>query len=300
MNKKCLFIGSKSLGLHVLKTVYEINKESLSGCVTFDDSNDERSVLTDISEFCAINDIGIEIINKPSELKSVIRKIKPEFCLVSGWYWIIDENTINICSDGIIGIHASLLPRYRGFAPLVWAIINGETETGVSMFYFDSRIDEGDLIDQRRIDISYEDHICDVLLKVEKTVLKMVEENYELLLDGKANRFKQLTKNISYCAKRIPDDGKIDWNNNKEYIYNFIRAQTKPYPCAFIYDCKGEKVKVLSSKIFPYSYYGSTGLIVGVEEDCVTVCCKNGAIVIKPEVDRGEIRERFRYSCRLS
>ena len=124
--KKCLFIGSKEFGVIGLRTIYEIEPKSLIGCLTIDDKHDCRSKFYEIKNYCDIKQIPIEVVYKHCQLSEYIKKYKPDFCIVLGWYQIIEKNILDMCPDGFIGVHASLLPRYRGFAPLVWAILNGE------------------------------------------------------------------------------------------------------------------------------------------------------------------------------
>lgn len=299
LEKKCLFIGSKQLGLSVLRAIYSTNPKSLVGCITINDIDDCRSSLDGFKEFCNSNNVNNKVINKPSELEKCIEIYKPDFCLVVGWYWILSENLLNLCKDGFVGIHASLLPSYRGFAPLVWAVINGERQTGVSLFYFDKNMDEGDIIQQKIIKIEESDYISNVLEKANNASVELIFENYPLLIEGKANRFMQDTVGVSYCSQRKAEDGKINWNNNKEYIYNFIRAQSHPYPGAFFIDGTGQKITIYEAEIFPYPYYGIPGQITNIEGDRITVCCKNGAVIIKPQISKEEIKNRLKFGQKL-
>ncbi|MCQ4923219.1 methionyl-tRNA formyltransferase [Tissierella carlieri] len=302
MDKKCVFIGSKDLGLKALKKIITTCPNTILGCITYDDSKDIRSKLGDFKEYCKGNKIDLIILKKPNELKSIIKKMEPNFCFVIGWYWIIDYETLKLCNDGFIGIHASLLPKYRGCSPLVWTLINGEEETGVSMFYFNEEIDSGDLIAQKEIKISNNDYIDDVLKKVEKEVFNIIEHQYPLIIKGMNNRYKQDNKEISYCAQRRPEDGRINWNKTAEEIYNFIRAQSHPYPGAFIITRKDEKVKIFKSEIFKYKYYGTPGQIVKIEKNTILVICKQGALnlSIENKYTDEEIREMFKYGDILS
>ncbi|MDQ6829830.1 MAG: methionyl-tRNA formyltransferase, partial [Gemmatimonadota bacterium] len=97
-----------------------------------------------------------------TEQLETLRAWKPELGLVIGWYYLVPRSIRSIFSRGVAGIHASLLPKYRGGAPLVWSLINGETETGVTLFYFDDGVDTGDVVAQRAIPIGPDDSIRDV------------------------------------------------------------------------------------------------------------------------------------------
>ena len=128
-----------------------------------------------------------------------------------------------------------MLPKYRGFAPLVWAIINGEKKTGVTLFYFDEGVDNGDVVDQYKIDIDDNDNISVLLDKTNRAVIKLLQRNINNILLGQNNRYPQDSSNASYCSQRKPIDGLINWNGSSKHIHRLIRAISPPYPCAFTY-----------------------------------------------------------------
>lgn len=292
--KKCLFIGSKKIGLRALKKVYEINPESLVGCVTFDDRSDCRSEFDNIRLFCNEKGINVIVLDKPSNLRRVVEDFSPELCLVVGWYWLIDNYTINHCNGNVIGVHASLLPRYRGFAPLVWAMINGESKTGVTLFYIREGIDSGNIIAQKEIHIMEEDYISDLLSKVEDITLEILEENYFSIISEEIISIEQNESEASYCSIRYPSDGLINWRNSNKDVYNFIRAQSNPYPGAYIY-INNTKIIIEKSKIFPNEYYGIPGRILKVEAQRILVSCKNSAIYIYPQLEEEKIKNFFKF-----
>lgn len=151
--------------------------------------------------------------------------------LALGWYFIIPEQVLN--SVLCLGIHASLLPRYRGGAPLVWAIINGEQEAGVSLFQLTEKMDAGVLYGQRRFSISRSEDIADVYGKAEDASVDLIKAVLPEILNGNNCGTHQDESMSSYYPMRTPKDGLIDWSMSSESVYNFIRAQTYPYPGAY-------------------------------------------------------------------
>ena len=173
-----------------------------------------------------------EVTGRMSSYQKVIRLLKPDFLLAIGWYMI--PQSIRLCAPkGCAGIHASLLPKYRGGAPLVWAMINGEKETGISFFYLEEGVDEGDIIAQKKIPIRRNDTIKDMLTKVENSSLDILKEYMSQIADNIAPRIPQNHEKASLFPQRKPEDGEINWDWDNQKIKNFIRAQTKPYPGAF-------------------------------------------------------------------
>ncbi len=270
-----MFVGSKALGASVLNALYSISPQSLVGVVTVDDTSDVRCELDQFREFERRTGKPLRVLKKASELISSISEHQPDLCIVVGWYWVLKPDLLNMVPYGWLGIHASLLPKHRGGAPLVWAVINGETKTGLSLFYFDEGMDTGDIVAQKEISIEFEDTIADILAKAEIQSLEIVKENYPLLLKGDAARQNQDHRQATYVALRQPSDGRIDWSQPAQTIYNFIRAQTHPYPGAFCF--LDEKIiRIWSAKLFDYPYYGTCGQVVMVEKDYVVVACGKG------------------------
>ena len=184
---------------------------------------------------------------RTKDYEKIINNMNLDLILVLGWYYMVPKNVRNLSRYGAWGIHASLLPKYAGGAPLNWAIINGENQTGVTLFRMDDGVDDGDIIAQQVFAIEYEDTIKEVYEKatiVSKEILK------KILSDIKNINFQKQDKNlIEIYPQRKPEDGEIDLNKTSKELYDFIRAQTSPYPGAFIRAADGKKVIIEKAKI---------------------------------------------------
>jgi methionyl-tRNA formyltransferase len=193
----------------------------------------------------------VEVTGRMSEPRyaEALRAWQPHFGLVVGWYYMIPAALRELFPLGVAGIHASLLPKYRGGAPLVWAIINGEAETGVSLFYFDGGVDTGDLIAQRRIGISADDTIGTVYDRATRASLDLVRECVPLVRAGVAPRVEQDHGAATTFPQRKPEDGLIDWGGlSARQAYDWVRAQTRPYPGAFA-RLRGERVTIWRAEL---------------------------------------------------
>jgi methionyl-tRNA formyltransferase len=164
---RALFVGSKQLGLKALQAMVEAIPGSVAAAVTLDDSTDSRSLLPEFRAYCQSVDIPLTILGGPGELAGTIQQYSPKYVLVAGWYWIIKPSLLRMVPGGFLGLHPSLLPKYRGSAPLVWAALRGEDQTGVSLFYFDEGIDTGDIVDQVSFPLAPQETITHVLAKAE-------------------------------------------------------------------------------------------------------------------------------------
>ncbi len=163
------------------------------------------------------------------------------------WRYMIPPHVYRRPRLGTFVFHDSLLPKYRGFSPTVWAISNGEDHTGVTVFEIADEIDAGDIIDQKRVDIEPDDTIATVMEYVTKIYLDLLESNLPKLIEGNAPRYPQDHSQATYTCKRLPEDNEIDWSWSSKKIYNLIRAVAEPYPGAYTY-LSGKKIKVWSAK----------------------------------------------------
>lgn len=154
------------------------------------------------------------------------------------YLFIIEKDVIDKASK-TINFHGSLLPKYRGRTPHVWAIINNEVETGITAHLVDEGCDTGDIVLQKKIEINTNDTGADILNKYQSIYPEMIDEillNLNSLVPQKQDETK-----ATYFGKRTPEDGLINWDWQKERIYNWVRAQANPYPGAFTF-CNNEKL----------------------------------------------------------
>jgi len=303
---RVLFIGSKQLGLNCLKTIYEESKELWIGVMTLNDISDGRTKLNEFTDFCSIKEIPFFVANNKIDSEKIIRELRPDICFVVGWYWLIGDYILRYVPYGFLGIHNSLLPKYRGGSPLIWSIINGEKSIGFSMFTFTEKMDEGDIWFQYEFELKIEEDINMILKKIEGEVVNQLREHYKKILSDELKPRPQNHEHATYCAQRKPDDGRIDWHKSAIQVYDFIRAQTLPYPGAFtIY--KNEKLIIWKVVINANTYYGTPGQVAQISDEGVTVICgDNKSITIKDVDYKGKrikpnaliktINTRFHYS----
>lgn len=274
-----------------LKTVFFGNNYEVLECLS--SVSDVVAVFTrpDIGSNKSVNSIKFlsDSLNIP-----VFQPMKKELCgysgdlreedldliIVCGYKYIIPKEIFSLPQYGTINIHPSLLPRYRGQHVINWAIINGETETGVTLHYIDETLDTGDIIVQKVIPIYFEDTAKELHDRVYVESCKLLKQLIVYLKEGKALRRKgQNSSNASFFKPRKPEDGHIDWNKSSVEIYNLIRALSKPWPGAFNY-LKGHKV--VFWKAFPEQgpKDASCGKVIKVDGDYISVSTTDGQIII--------------------
>ena len=204
---------------------------------------------SDLSKITNKNNIPIYYVDEDKKLSSyekIIKSINPDIILVLGWYYIVPKVIREIPKYGACGIHASMLPKYAGWAPLVWSIIHGEKETGVTFFQFNDSVDGGDIIAQKNFKIDINDTIKEAY---SKATIESSNILVRILPIIDTIKFKKQDKNkLKIYNKRTPKDGEIDFSKSAKEIYDFIRAQTRPYPCAFS-TINNERIKIIDSKL---------------------------------------------------
>lgn len=229
----------------------------------------DNTIYWDVVTESETNHVPVYVADKVNDKKTVnvIKSWKPDLIVVSGWYHIIKEEILGIPPKGIIGLHSSLLPRYRGGAPLVWQLINGEKSAGITLFYMEQGTDTGDIIGQKEVVIEEDDDIGTLYEKVGKKGIVLLKEYIPQIANDCAPRKKQvgIEKHRIY-SQRKKEDGRIDWLKSPIDIYNFVRAQTKPYPGAFsIYD--GCQISIWKCRIVHIKNQDSlVGMVVDIWE----------------------------------
>jgi methionyl-tRNA formyltransferase len=253
---KIVFLGSTKFSEDLLNSLINNNFE-ISAIFTipqeFTVRGDEKiknSNYADLKTIADTKSIPLYYVDENKQLgtyEDIIKKISPDIILVLGWYYILPKKIREIPKYGACGIHASLLPKYAGWTPLVWAIINGEKETGVTFFQFDDSVDGGDIIAQESFNIEIKDTIKEVY---EKATQKSLNILINVLPDIENVKFiKQDKTKLEIWDKRTPSDGEIDFTKSSKEIYDFIRAQSSPYPGAFIKTKDGKKIIIDKARL---------------------------------------------------
>lgn len=261
----------------------------LSGGLGFDmllhcsKNNNIAAILTDhksvaIIDFAKKNNIPIFIGNpRKGKAQKFIAAQSIDLLLSVNYLFIVESNLINWPSKAAVNLHGSLLPKYRGRTPHVWAIINNESETGVTVHFITAGIDEGDIIDQVVIPIDTKDTGADILNKYIEVYPQLVDKVLKKFKKEKVTGLKQNESKASYFGKRTPEDGIINWNWQKERIYNWVRAQAHPYPGAFSF-LRGEKIVIdqVAFDDFGYHQEQPNGLVL--TQNPVRVKTPNGVL----------------------
>lgn len=281
---KIAFIGgvqfSHELLLHILNLGWEV-----SVVFSYDDS--KKKYYSDFASFDKITEkfsifhVKVDKINDEKNIE-ILQKINPDLILVMGWSQLLSLEIIKIPKLGIIGSHPTELPKYRGRAPIPWSIIKGLKESALTFFYIQEGVDDGDILDQSKFDISDNDDASSIYQKMTKLGKQMLESNLPLIATGKQNHMIQdPSMYIESWPKRVPDDGKIDWSKSAKEIHTLIRATTKPYPGAFTF-LKNEKLIIWSASYSNERSLGM-GIIMEITLSTLKIGTSKGCLIINKD-----------------
>ena len=215
------------------------------------------------------------------ETLNVIRKLEPELIFVVGWSQLVHDPFVALAREGVFGMHPTLLPRHRGRAPIPWAILTGLARTGVTLFEIvDATADSGAIVGQVAVDIAPDETATTLFARLADAHVDLVRELVPQLVSRSAPRIPQDPSRASSWPKRVPADGIIDWETRAPYLYDWVRAQTRPYPGAFTY-LGEDKVIVWGARPVELAGDAPAGTIVDLSTDGPVVACGEGALLLE-------------------
>ena len=261
------FLVSGGLGEVVLN--HFINKYNLSFVLT--DKGSENIV-----NICNFHKIPVYAGNPRKPEIDIFLEDKSCDVMVSvNYLFIIEEKVIKLAKKLCFNVHGSLLPKYRGRTPHVWAIINNEKETGITAHVIDEGCDTGDIIKQVKVKINQEDTGASILEKYKELYIPLAESVLSDFTLNALNFIKQDESKATYFGKRTPEDGRIDWNWSAERIINWVRAQAYPYPGSFTY-YNNNKIIIdkVSKSDYCFHYNVDNGTILS-KNPLIVKCCNS-------------------------
>lgn len=205
--------------------------------VTHRDDPGETIWFGSVAELATARGIPVHTPDDPNvpAFVDTIRSHRPDILFSFYYRRLLSPAILAIPPLGAINLHGSLLPKYRGRAPLNWVLVHGESVTGVTLHHMDARADHGDIIAQREVPIGIEDTALTLSRKLTAAARALLAETYPLIASGRAPRIPQDHSAATKFGRRTPADGRIDWSRSAWEIYNLIRAVTHPFPGAFTF-----------------------------------------------------------------
>ncbi len=291
-----VFIGGRAHGFQLLDRMLAGGERIVRVFGLQEDGHEPIRFDARIAARCSDAGVRHSVVRRLSKADAAeLLELKPDLIVVMGWRTILPPEVVNAPRLGCVGVHDSLLPRYRGFAPTNWSIINGETQTGITLWYLNEEVDAGDVIAQQVIPIGRSDTAADVYAKVADASITLMLEHLPALKAGRVRSEPQDDALATFACARTPDDGLIDWGASSSQVYNLVRALTRPYPGAFTYH-EGRVLRVWSATpADPELRYAGRipGRVVKLHAGRgVEVLCGAGSVIIE------EVELEGRAPCR--
>lgn len=286
---RVVFIGASQFGLRCLQQaliapnirVVGVLTSERSFRISYAPSGVTNILHADFESVAEVNDIPLlrlkDSMSEPS-LLSKIEGLKPDMFLVVGWYHMIPRRWLELAPA--FGLHASLLPDYSGGAPLVWAMINGETKTGITLFQMDSGVDSGPIALQAQEEIRPDDTIATLYSRIEEQGIKLIDRGLPMLAAGGMKLKPQSKSGRRVMPQRSPEDGRIDWTQDVAFIDRWIRAQTRPYPGAFTDTVLGRLTIWAGCPLLEKPVTGKPGLVFKTLDGGFGIACGSGALKV--------------------
>ncbi len=286
MKERIVFMGTASFSLAVLKMLIE-EGYNIVGVVTQPDRYvGRKKVLT-------MPDVKVEALKydipviQPARIKEdyqAVADLKPDLIITAAYGQIVPQAVLDIPRLGCINVHASLLPLYRGGAPVHQAIIDGQEKTGVTIMYMVKKMDAGDMIAQKETPILEEDTVGILYDRLSDLGAKLLKETLPDILKGTNQRIPQDENLVTYAPTLSREDERLDWNMSARQVYNKVRG-TNPWPGSYT-TYQGKTVKIWAGQVhqcenaMKHHAHQDNGTIVKIFKDAIGVKVNDGVYLI--------------------
>lgn len=276
-----VFMGTPEFAVPVLEGL--IQNYKVKAVVTQPDKPVGRDGVIKKSPIKEVAEKNMILVLQPEKLKEewrLVTELKPTLIVTCAYGQIIPRELLVYPEYGCINVHASLLPKLRGGAPIHRAIMNGDKETGITIMHMNPRIDEGDMISQAKIEIEETDTASTLHDKLSILGRDLLLETLPSIIDGTAKRIPQNNEEATYAFNIKPEDEKIDFSKTKRQIYNQVRGLYS-WPIAYTI-LRNKRIKVYECEMSDHVFSNRIdGEIVALYKNGIGVKVSNGEIIIK-------------------
>lgn len=280
---KIVFMGTPDIAVGCLQKIID-EKHEILGVVTQPDKpvgRGKKMGMPPVKELALKYDIPVyqPIKARDEEFVQVLRELNPDLIVVVAFGQILPKSILDIPKLGCVNVHVSLLPKYRGAAPINWVIINGEEKTGVTTMYMDEGLDTGDMILTSEFALDDEITAGELhdIMKEEGALL--LKQTIDLIAKGEAPRIPQNHEEFTYAPMMNKTLGQIDFSKSAKEIHNLVRG-VNPWPSAYT-TYKGQTMKVWKTNVLNETSDKHPGTILKVDKEGIRVSTKDNVLLIK-------------------
>lgn len=291
MNQKgynIIFIGTPDFAVPSLNKLIESNYNIIT-VITQPDKKVGRKqelIYSPIKKVALEHNIPLLQPQKVKEITKEIKKLQPDIIITAAYGQIIPKDILNIPKFGCINIHGSLLPKYRGASPIQYAILKGEKKTGITIMEMDEKMDEGDIITQKDIEIKNTDTSLSLHDKLSILGANLLLETLPKIFDNKVKCSPQNHSKATYTKILKKSDGKIDWNMSADEIDNMVRA-FYPWPGTYAelrilnQESGIKRLKIIKAGVYKISNELKPGSVFKAQDENLAIKCNKNALILE-------------------
>ena len=274
---RILFMGTPEFAVEQLKRLVETGHE-ICGVFTQPDKPKNRGMkmtFSPVKEYALTH--GLEVY-QPTKMRdgnalAIVRELQPELIVVAAYGRILPEDILTLPPFGSINVHSSVLPKYRGAAPINWAILDGQKETGVTIMYMTRDLDAGDIVCSKKTDIMPDEDAQELTHRLALLGADALEDAIEKIADGTAVRTPQDHSASTYAPMLSKDLSPMDWTRSAQALHDQVRGLI-PWPCASM-ELGGKKVKVFKTRMGA-EINAAAGTILTAGKQGLEIACGDG------------------------
>jgi methionyl-tRNA formyltransferase len=279
--RKIIFMGTPDFALSILTCLTQLDCEIVAVITQSDKAVGRKRVITfsPVKVFALDHHLPVLQPIKIKDIKEEIANLSSDLIVTCAYGQFIPESILNLPKYGCVNLHASLLPKYRGGAPIHKAIIDGQKETGISLMKMIKQMDAGDIIAQSAIPIDLDDTLGSLHDKLKIVASDLLKAKFDLLFQANVPAFKQDEALVTYAYNIQAEEEYISFQRDALIVYNHIRGLS-PWPIGYgLID--GKKLKIIQASLLIEAHKHPLGVLIGLQDNALKVAVSGGYILIK-------------------
>lgn len=283
---KVVFLGTPDFAVGSLKSIFNSNHEILAVVTQPDRPVGRKAIITPSAVKVEAQNLGLKVLTYEKISKEGVEDLKalnPDVMVTCAFGQILSKEILDIPKYGVINVHASLLPKYRGSAPIQYAILNGDEKTGITIMQTELGVDTGDILLQQTLDILPNETAGELFERLSTLGATCIVYALDKISKGEIKPIKQDESLATHVKMICKKDGVIDFNKTATEVYNLIRA-FNPWPIAYTF-FEGKTLKIYKAKCLCLS--GNAGEVLKVDDEIVIGCKENSISVLELQLEGG-------------
>ena len=285
-------MGTPDFAVPSLNAIARSDHELVAVVTQPDKPVGRKAIITPSPVKVCAEELGVKVLQyNKIRLEGVedLKVLAPDIMVTCAFGQILSKEILEIAPHGVVNVHASLLPKYRGAAPIQHAVINGDEVSGVTIMQTEEGIDTGDILAVEKVAIGEDETAGELFDRLSEVGAKLIVETLDKIEKGLVSPVKQDEKNATHVKMIEKADGKIDWSKSAVAIKNLVRGMN-PWPVAYTF-LKGKMLKIFSSKALEDGFTAAAGTVVSADKRLVVSCGEGALEIIELQTEGGKRME---------